>query len=180
MALIARASKTVRNKNLIIVFMCALCAAWFAYDGFHTYPANHDRIVRFLQDKDTNPEDLELLHHWKDWNNESQENRLRMDQIIKSDKTTVHVEGWKEVADISVQRWIVAVLGASVIGSLAWFIACQRRRAIADEKTVSPAPGVAIPWENITVVDPHPLENDGHRGHHLPRSKRRRKNRRFR
>ena len=38
MPLVARAYKTVRNKNLLIVLMCALFLSWFAYDGFCTGP----------------------------------------------------------------------------------------------------------------------------------------------
>jgi len=153
MALVARASKTVRNKNIIIFFMCALFLCWFAYDGFHTYPASNDRIVNALQGKGASPEIERFLEHWQGWSQESPENRERMDQIIKEDKTVQHVEGWKTVTDIAIQRGIVTVLGLAVIGAAAWFVMCQRRRAIAEDATVSPAPGVVIPWENITVVD---------------------------
>jgi hypothetical protein len=44
---------------------------------------------------------------------------------------------------------LMAAVGVSVW----WFLRCQQRRAKADERTVSPAPGVVIPWEKIKVVD---------------------------
>ena len=48
MAFVARASTTVRNKNLLIILMCAVFFVWFTYDGFVGYPRNNDRLVNRL------------------------------------------------------------------------------------------------------------------------------------
>ena len=63
------------------------------------------------------------------------------------------VEGWKNPFDIQLQRWIVLGLAAATAASLWWFLHCQKRRAIAEESTVSPAPGVVVAWDKITRVD---------------------------
>lgn len=156
MPLIARASKTVRNKNIIIFIMCAVALAWFAYDGYHTYPANDDIIVQRLLDQGASPDVQPFLKEWLKnggWSAASAEHRSQMDQLIKDEKGIAHVEGWKTQADIGLQRSIVALLGLFVAAAIWWFIACQRRRAIAEETAVSPSPGIIIPWDKITIVD---------------------------
>jgi len=155
MAFVARASTTVRNKNLLIILMCAVFFVWFAYDGFVGYPRNNDRLVNRLvglaKDGKIATEHLSLLETWQGWSNETPENRAKLDAIVAGSKN--QVEGWKATLDISVQRWIVQELGVATAAAAWWFIHCQRRRAIAEETTVSPMPGVVIPWEKITRVD---------------------------
>ena len=155
MALVARASTTVRNKNLLIILMCAVFFAWFAYDGFVGYPRGNDRLVARMvglaEEGKISVEHLPFLKTWQGWSNETPENRAKMDGIVAGTKN--QVEGWKAVLDISVQRWIVLGLAGATVASLWWFVHCQRRRAIAQETTVSPAPGVVVPWEKITRVD---------------------------
>ncbi len=155
MALVARASNTVRNKNLLIILMCAVFFVWFAYDGFVGYPRNNDRLVERMvglaKDGKIDSEHLPLLEGWKGWSNETPDRRTQLDNIVASSKN--QIEGWKATLDISVQRWIVLGLAAATAASIWWFIHCQRRRAIAEENTVSPAPGVIVPWDKITQVD---------------------------
>ena len=63
------------------------------------------------------------------------------------------VEGWHTETDMNTQKYIVGGLALGVLAAIWWFFHCQRRRAIAEEATVSPAPGVVIPWEKITRID---------------------------
>jgi hypothetical protein len=157
MALVARASTTVRNKNLLIILMCAVFFAWFAYDGYVGYPRRNDRIVErmkgWLDEGKIDPEFDKDIRGWQGWSNETPEARERMDKVVASSKNRVKVEEWKAVLDISVQRWIVLGLAGATAGSIWWFFHCQRRRAIGEETTVSPAEGVVVPWDKITRVD---------------------------
>ena len=152
--IIAPASKTVLRKNLIIVVMCVTFLCWFAYDGWHRYPANDDAIVKVLRDApETSRENAPAVTAWRGWAEEADETRRRMDDIVKAESGRVHVEGWKSAFDIAIQRDIVYGLIVVSSASIWWLVHCQRRRAIAEETTVSPAPGVVIPWQNIKVVD---------------------------
>lgn len=152
--LVARASSTVRNKNLIILGMCLLFLCWFAYDGWVRYPDQNDRLVNVLKDSPLLVStDRPFVESWKGWTSEPLENRQKMDAIVRSYKAQIDLSNWKEVFDVNIQRWIVLGLILANAGALCWLIHCQRRRAIADDKTVSPTPGVAIPWDKITRVD---------------------------
>lgn len=157
MALVARASNTVRNKNLIIVLMCAVFLAWFAYDGYVAYPRRNDAIVGkmkgWVKEGLISADFAPTLEAWKGWTREDAAGRARMDEVVASNKNKVKVEDWKAVLDISVQRWIVLGLIGATAASIWWFFHCQRRRAIAEENTVSPAEGVVVPWDKITLVD---------------------------
>lgn len=157
MAIVARASTTVRNKNLLIILMCAVFFAWFAYDGYVGYPKRNDRLVgqmkTWVEEGKISPDFETELRAWKGWSNETPDARKRMDEIVASNKNKVKVEDWKAVLDISVQRWIVLGLAGATAASIWWFFHCQRRRAIAEETTVSPAEGVVVPWDKITRVD---------------------------
>jgi hypothetical protein len=163
--LVAKASNTVRNKNLLIILMCAGFFVWFAYDGWVAYPRTNDlaveRLKNMMADGKLKARDQDELDQWqaalatyKGWNQATPAERARIDKIAAVGKTIAGgVEGWKSPFDINLQRYIVYALAAAVLASIWWFIRCQRRRATADETTVSPAPGVVIPWDKITVVD---------------------------
>lgn len=163
MPLIARASTTVRNKNLLIVLMCAVFVCWFAYDGFIGYARSNDRLVERLRSsvdetwfkQEWRPEVMPWTPKnpdgWPGWAKADTTTRARMGAIAK--EAGSHAEGWRSELDIEFQRWIVLGLAVATAGSIGWFIHCQRRRAIADEASVSPSPGVVIPWEKITRVN---------------------------
>jgi hypothetical protein len=165
MPLVAKASNTVRNKNLLIILMCVGFFVWFAYDGWVAYPRNNDRSVDKLKQmmadgklKGDNQEQLDkwqaALNQWKGWNQAMPDQREQMNIIAERGKTIAGgVENWKSPFDINLQRYIVYGLGVAVAASIWWFIHCQRRRAIADDTMVSPTAGVEIPWDKITVVD---------------------------
>ena len=155
MALTARASNTVRNKNFIIVLMCVGSMAWFAYDGWKGYPTANDACVKILADSpQVASADQEFVRGWKKWVNETAENRQRMDLLVENAKKNVGgLAHWKKVSEINLQRWIVLGLLGATGAAIWWFVHCQRRRAIADDATLSPSPGVVIPWEKITKVD---------------------------
>ena len=160
MPLVAKASRTVFLKNLLIVAMCAVALGLFAYDGYYGYPSKNDRIVKQMlamtdvSDGRMSTEFREDLATWKGWQNETDAARRRMDDIATAGaKVGQGIEGWKKVLDIKIQRGCVWGLAAAFVASLWWIIHCQRRRVIAEETTVSPAPGVVIPWDKITEVD---------------------------
>lgn len=163
--LIARASNTVRNKNLLIILMCAAFMVWFGYDGWVGWPQRNDLIVRgpmttMLQDgKIRGTEQLPIeqietaIKGWPGWNAADHLTRLQMTAIAQRAATTGTIEGWHAETDIANQHYIVFGLAAATLAAIGWFFHCQRRRAIAEEGTVSPSPGVVVPWEKITQVD---------------------------
>jgi hypothetical protein len=165
MPLVAKASNTVRNKNLLIVLMCLGFFVMFLYDGFIGYPRTNDLGVEKLKQmfaegkiKAKDPEEMDrwqaALSNWRGWNNATGAQREQMHEIATKGSTVAGgVENWKRPFDIELQRYIVYGLAAAVIASLWWFIHCQQRRAIADDTTVSPAKNVVIPWDKITVID---------------------------
>jgi hypothetical protein len=165
MPLVAKASNTVRNKNLLIIGMCLVFFVLFAYDGWIGYPRKNDLSVDKLKQmmaegKLKANDDLELtkwqaaLERWRGWNEAAADEREVINTIAERGKKIAGgIEGWKSPFDVNLQRYIVFGLAAAVAASIWWFVHCQKRRAIADENTVSPEPGVVIPWDKITVVD---------------------------
>src|SRR5271163_4233564 len=152
--IIARASKTVRNKNLLIVGMCAVFACWFAYDGWIGWPGRNDQLAENqlavrIHDDPLYTQFQPLIDSWHGWNNADSDTRMKITAIAHN----LNLEGWKSETDIHNQQYIVYGLLAATVGAIGWFVHCQRRRAIAEGGTVSPLPGVVIPWEKITVVD---------------------------
>jgi hypothetical protein len=167
MPLVAKASKTVRNKNLIIVAMCAVFFVWFTYDGYVTYPAANDAAMahwgKMFEENTLNPsraEDVDpwrdLFKNWPGWKNASSEQRQRAqsidDDVIRQQIRSAN-DKWYSPLTASLQIWLAWGLAGAVIASIWWLIHCQKRRATADDATVSPAKNVTIPWENITTVD---------------------------
>jgi len=98
------------------------------------------------------------MRQWKKdggWNGVTADMHEKMDAAIRVEGGQGHVstEGWKGPFDVSLQRELSWGLVACTAASIWWLVHCQRRRAIAEEATVSPGPGVVIPWEKITQVD---------------------------
>jgi hypothetical protein len=157
MTLVARASKTVRLKNLAIVVMCLVFCGWFLRDGFIKYPEGNDAVVRQILDKpDASDAIKSRAMKWTHWNDETPESRQAMyDELRKETGSEAGKVArlFKQPFDVEFQQWLAWGLVGCVGASIWWFIHCQRRRAIAEEATVSPAPGVVIPWEKITRVD---------------------------
>ena len=152
--LIARASSTVRNKNLLIVLMCLGMACWFAYDGWIGWPGNNDKLVAGpiatrVHDDPMYTQYQPVLDGWHGWNAADSKARLEISNLARA----TNVEGWKTETDIRNQQYIVCALLAATAGAIWWFVHCQKRRVIAEGETVSPSPGVVLPWSKITVVD---------------------------
>jgi hypothetical protein len=143
------------TKNLIIVLMCLVFAGLFAYDGFFGWPENNDRVMAFINQQAIlgKVEDRPEYRDWTTWNHESPEARAKMDDIVDSKKTIINVEGWHRVFNITLQRWIASGLLLILAGAMWRFIAQMRLRVAANDGTVSPKQGLAIPWEKITKVD---------------------------
>lgn len=155
MALVATASTTVRNKNILMVVLCAVFAAWFGYDGLIGWPAVNDDTVQKtkIQYRDKVREDLRAkVDAWPGWNQATAAERDAMNRIILDSNINAESK-WHSPLDILFQRvltvGLIVVTGAAVW----WVIRCQKRRATADENSLSPAPGVSIPWEAIKTVD---------------------------
>lgn len=173
MPIIARAGNVLRIKNLALVAMCLVACVLFLYDGFHRYPYNNDlkiqsSLSRYDQAADDpnsknaeraiSPDHIELMRQWTrdgGWNSVPADMRERMDAALRAEAGQGHVstEGWKGPFDVTLQRGLAWGLVACVAAAVWRFVHFQRKRAIADESTVSPAPGVIIPWEKITVID---------------------------
>ncbi|HVX87182.1 MAG TPA: hypothetical protein VH253_20525 [Phycisphaerae bacterium] len=151
--LIARASAGVRNKNILIILMCLAFFGWFTYDAFVRYPQQDDQLVAYMKGISPSNNSVAIydseLNAWKGWSAESSEARAKMTDIASIAK----VDGWHSASDIATQKVIVAGLALAVLAALWWFFHCQARRAIAQPDSVSPAPGITIPWTSITVVD---------------------------
>jgi hypothetical protein len=150
----ASASTTVRNKNFLIIVLFTGFLGWFAYDGFIKYPQEDDRLVEVMKTmveshRQLDASDLPILNAWKGWSRSSPAER----EVMTAMAIKAKVEGWHTETDMNTQKYIVAGLALGVLAAIWWFFHCQRRRAIAEEATVSPAPGVVIPWENITRID---------------------------
>lgn len=163
MALIATASKTVRNKNLIMLVMFLGATGWFAYDGWISYPKNNDKLVAEMKVNATkgnglNMDDLPLLEKWpanngdgQGWNSASSELRDQVyNDIVKRKNVAT---GWKTQTDILVQKLLVGFLIFASGGVVWWYLHCQKRRVVADEKGLILNHVTEIPWGNITKID---------------------------
>jgi len=157
--IMARATNTVRNKNIAMLVLCVVFLGWFAYDGFSHWPARNDGVVTYMKGMtEDDPPRLDPkyrteLEAWKGWNHETTETRGRMHAIATEAARTGRVDTWKGPLDMAVQRWIVLGLIGAVAAATWWLLRCQKRRAIANESGVSPARGVEIPWDKIELVD---------------------------
>lgn len=154
MSLTATASRTVRNKNLILIGMIVVFAIWFAYDGWSGWPSKNDEIVtrqipaRISQNKLT-ADAADDFKDWKGWNQETPERR----KLLEKSSHENHFEGFHGEMDILIQKLIVIGLALGALVAIWWYAHCQKRRAIADDAGLSPEAGVLIPWDAITRVD---------------------------
>ena len=155
MPLIATASTQVRNKNIILILLCAVFAALFVYDGFYGYVQSNDNVIRDIAAQDRKKPYLEestrvLFAQWPGWANATDIQKEFATSFVTEKKLPVK---WHNTLDLFVQKILAVALVAITGLAVWWFLHCQKRRAIADEKSLSPAPGVEIPWDAITEVD---------------------------
>ena len=155
MALVASASKDLRNRYLIVVAMCVVFAVWFAYDGFKAWPENNDAAVRKMlqmasEHTGVTPEDVPVLMAWPGWAKASAEEREQVNRINAVRSLNV---GWHSAFNVTFQQWTAGGLGVATLALLASFRKVQQRRAVADEEGLSPEAGVKIPWDAITKID---------------------------
>ncbi len=154
MPLIARASTTVRNKNILILLMCAGFLSWFAYDAWVRYPRDNDRLVTvmksYVEGNRLSATNLPQLEAWTGWAHEDSQSRANMTTLAQNE---AKIENWRSETDINTQKYIVIALALAVIAAIWWFFHCQARRAIADELSISPAKGVVIPWDKIIRIN---------------------------
>jgi hypothetical protein len=160
MPLVATPSTYVRNKNVILILLVGVFFGMFLWDGLLGYPKANDEVIAKIADKNgeyatffkdgKNAEFYQLVQNWPGWKNATIEQK---NLAFKFQQEIARKEKWHNVLDIRTQLYIALVLGPLTIVSIWWFIHCQRRRVIADEKFLSPARGVQIPWEAITKID---------------------------
>ena len=136
MALVASASKDLRNRYLIVVAMCVVFAVWFAYDGFKAWPENNDAAVRKMlqmasEHTGVTPEDVPVLMAWPGWAKASAEEREQVNRINAVRSLNV---GWHSAFNVTFQQWTAGGLGVATLALLAWFRKVQQRRAVADEE----------------------------------------------
>ena len=166
--LVAKAPKLGFNlnfstKNLLIAILCLVFTALFHYDGFYAYPARNDRVIAYLHNNNPNLSDETqfLMRQWKGWANETAARHQQMDTTLKADARVANLEGWKSPFDVTLQR----ILALALLAATAWafwrLFKHLRLRVIADESTLSPQAGLAIPWEKITKVDNTQWHTDG-------------------
>lgn len=154
MSLTATASRTVRNKNLILIGLVVVFAIWFAYDGWRGWPAKNDQIAekqipaRIAQNK-MPAEVVERVSNWQGWNHETPERRKTLESIVQE----YHLEGFHGDVDILIQKAIVIALSISTLAAIWWYFHCQKRRVVVDDAGLSPEPGMTISWDSITKVD---------------------------
>ena len=137
--------------------MCLGMACWFAYDGFIGWPTRNNQLVEGPITTRVHDDalytqyqpNIDAWHAGGGWDNADSDARLTMSNIAHA----LNTEGWKTEPDIKNQKYIVIALALATLGAFGWFIKCQKRRAIAQGDTVSPSPGITIPWDKITVVD---------------------------
>jgi hypothetical protein len=159
MTLVAHAPRPGLNlnftsKNILLALMAVIFATLFVYDGFFAYAARNDAILKFLGNSGkASPQTSLLLTTWKGWNNETDEARDKMDVAIHSDAHLVNIEGWKSPFDVALQKYLAIGLVLVNIWTLWRLFFYWRLRALADDKFLSPAKGLSIPWEKITQVD---------------------------
>lgn len=154
--LIAHASKTVRNKNLILVAMFLVALAMFAKDGFYSYPLKNDALVQYMLNTliPATPPKLDptlapILEQWPTWHAASHQQKTAMYELTRKNS----IDGFHSELDIFIQQLITYALILANIATFSWFFHCQRRRVIADDTSLSPSPGITIPWDRIKTVD---------------------------
>jgi len=153
MAIVATASKDLRNRYLIIIVACFVFAAWFAYDGFKGWPEKNDAAVKQLVQmakggQGLGPDQLSVLLNWPGWSAATADQKAQISSIPVSKNV-----GWHSAFEIQFQQGSVFALLLATAALIAWFMKVQRRRAIADESSLSPEPGLTIPWDAITKID---------------------------
>ncbi len=159
MPLVAPASKGLRNRYLILIVACIVFAAWFAYDGWKTYPANNDAsVTRMIAMADhgwgISPGERLALDDYAraGWANATSAQKARVNDIVNKYGALPGVR-WHSAFEIQFQQWTVLGLLLATAALVAWFSKVQRRRAVADDNGLSPAPGLTIPWDAITKID---------------------------
>jgi hypothetical protein len=151
--LVATPSTTVRNKNILLILMVAGFCGWFTYDGLVGYVKSNDKVLAEAREKykdelTANIRARELLETWPGWDNATPQQQQDATVFMRGKP-----ESWHNPLDMKTQKIISVCLAGVTIITIWWFFHCQRRRAIANAQTLSPARGVEIPWSSITKID---------------------------
>lgn len=108
----ARIARFERRRPMILVFLCVVFAALFAWDGFINWPGHDDHLMHRMQHSTSvDVRYKKLLDHWPGWNHATMTERAHYDHIVH----LLHFSGWHTVTDIENQRWIA--LGISILAA---------------------------------------------------------------
>ena len=155
MPFVATASRTVRNKNIILILMCAGFAFFFAKDGFYSWERVNDASVATAADNARKVFTDAEVAKLKSWPEHKSDAGFR-DEIHELLKRRMNEDlPFHSDTDLMLQKALAVFLIGTVVASIWYTVRCQRRRAVLDEtaKTLSPAPGLTFPIDAITKVD---------------------------
>jgi hypothetical protein len=163
MSLVATASKEVRNKNLILIALCAVFTAWFGWDGFYGWPKVNDETAKAVLEQPAHRAKLEeyatanplenareLYEKWPGWKNMSTEQQESAARFISAKSIPLSMHSH---LDILAQQLITGGLLLATGAAVWWYFRCQKRRVEADDNGISPYPGEVIAWDAIRKVD---------------------------
>lgn len=154
MPVVASANLNYSIRLAIVVLLCIGAALWFSYDGWKNWPAQNDKLIKYVIDNPRGTQgDQVNMDKFKAWPGYA---IATPEQIAAMDITTkqTDISDWKTSHDIWLQRILGVGVGVVAIFFIWKFISYRtRHRAVADDTSLSPGPGVVIPWDNITKVD---------------------------
>lgn len=150
MAQVATISRMEKYKPMLFAVLCAVFAAWFAYDGWKNWPAQDNAMLhKMLTDPKVTNSDKAAVRKWPGWNHATHRQQVDAGVLVQRN----HLSGWHSTTDIGVQKGIVAALAVLAVASLFWYLRVKKRRIAADEQGLSPREGATIPWPAISVID---------------------------
>lgn len=157
MTLVAKPNFWVQIKNTALVLLVGVFMVMFFYDGLLGYPKSNDEVVKVIKtkyaDKLSTPQNAEIkkiLDSWPGWDNVPLEQQEALSNFHRVERFP---EKWHNPLDMRTQLIIAVTLALLTILAVWWFIFCLRRLVTADDSGISPARGVKVPWDAITVID---------------------------
>jgi hypothetical protein len=161
MQLVATASKEVRNKNIILVALCAVFTVLFVYDGWIGWPEANNAFVKEVKEKYAPKIDeysrtqagggaKEVFDNWKGWNHATDAEQ----DLVSGMKTATSVPPAVHTRlDILTQKLIAGGLILATSAAVWRLMRCQKRRVRADDDGIAPEPGQWVRWDAIKKVD---------------------------
>ena len=146
----ARIARFERRRPMILVFLCLIFAALFAWDWFVNWPGHDDRMVHRMQHSTSvDARYKKMLATWPGWNHATMAERAHYDHIVH----LLNFSGWHTVTDIENQRWIALGIGVVAAFGGLWWWRVSRRKIVADDSGVTFSSGQRITWSQIKRID---------------------------